>query len=147
MLKRLSDRAYFALASAAMTVALVILMAACANQADNIRRAESFQTVLFNAATAYAKWPECGSAGATALCSEPSIKAEIRKYAISMHDATVAARTAADDPNADNDVVKGLVAAALAAQSGLASLIPAEAAAQVGLPANHVPSTADVLGQ
>jgi hypothetical protein len=125
------------------TALLLVMATACSNQADNVRRAESFQTLLFIAADDYVtSAPDC-STGAK-VCIDQGKKDMIAKYSKALHDGTVAAREAADSGQ-NTTVVQGLVASAVAAEAALNVLVPDEFKSEAGVDINHAVSAADIL--
>lgn len=86
--------------------------------ANSVASAMTTLTTLDHAVVTYIALPECGTAGATAICSTPTMVASLKKAELTAFNALMAAQQAVQNNQAPDMVA---VDAALTALSGLTS--------------------------
>lgn len=103
-------------------LALAALLAACANQQSNkanVVAAEAELAASGRVALAYMRLPECG--GTAKLCSDPNIKANIKRSYDAAYDAVTGAQAVADNGGAPDMVA---VQTAVATLQAVVNVLP-----------------------
>lgn len=107
----------------ALFLAPLIILAACAVQTKTPQQAvfqiESEYQIALTAAVTYKNLPQCGTAGAPLVCSDPNVVAKLKTADAAASAAIFAAQNAVRDPNFDKSKTSAVL---LAAEQALAVL-------------------------
>ena len=103
--------------------AAALALASCASSAVNdVATLEVTLTGAGNVALAYMSQPQCGTPGATVICSDPTIKAQIKLAFDAAYTAVKQAEAVANNTSSSSSDVQKAVAAAQGALAALTQI-------------------------